>query len=248
MTNKKDDPYYQREKEKYKNPIPSREYMMQVMDDVGRPLSLQQLYKKLGVKDESKQEAILFRLKAMLRDGQIMQDRRNRYCLLDRITLVKGTVQGHPDGFGFVIPDNEGDDMFLSAREMRSVMHGDKVLAYQIGYDRRGRPEGRVHEVLEHANATVVGRFFCEQGVAFVEPDSKRMTQDISIPMEYVGDAKNGQIVLVEIIAYPRRRAQALGRVIHILGDHLAPGMETQVAIYAHGIPVDWPEEVQHEV
>ncbi len=248
MTNKRNDPYFEREKEKYKNPIPSREYIMQVMDDEGRPLSLQKLYKKLGIKSESKQEALLFRLKAMLRDGQIMQDRRNRYCLLNRITLIKGTVQGHPDGFGFFIPDTDGDDMFLSAREMRSVMNGDKVLAYQVGVDRRGRPEGRVHEVLEHANATVVGRFFCEQGVAFVEPDSKRLTQDISIPPEYIGGAKNGQIVLVEIIAYPRKRAQALGQVIQILGDHLAPGMETQVAIYAHGIPVDWPPEVLAEI
>lgn len=242
------DPYYQRESEKYSVPIPSRELIMQVLEDFGRPMSRQQLMTQLEVLDDALQEALGFRLRAMLRDGQLMQDRRGRYCLLERINLQRGTVQGHPDGFGFFIPDEEGEDMVLSAREMRSVMDGDIVLAYRSGVDRRGRAEAKIHEVIEHANASIVGRFFSEHGVSFVVPDSKRLTQDISIPAEFVMGAKNGQIVLVELMAYPSKRAQAIGKVIHILGEHMAPGMEIEVAILAHGLPASWPEDVSAKV
>ncbi|STX30122.1 Exoribonuclease R [Legionella beliardensis] len=244
MSKKNKDPYYKREKEKYGFPIPSRELIMQVLEEYGRPMSRNQLIKNLDIHSESEQEALGFRLKAMLRDGQIMQDRRNRFCLLGRINLKKGTIQGHPDGYGFFIPDDGSDDMVLSATEMRTVMHGDTVLAYQSGQDRRGRPEGKIHEVIEHANVTVVGRFFTEQGVGFVIPDSKRLTQDISVPLEFAIGAKQGQIVLVEIIAFPSKRNQAIGKVMHILGEHMAPGMEIEVAIHAHGIPSEWPEDV----
>ncbi|STY06631.1 Exoribonuclease R [Legionella pneumophila] len=221
---------------------------MEILDEYGRPMSRSKLFDKLDLSSESQQESLGFRLKAMLRDGQIMQDRRGRFCLLQKINLLRGTVQGHPDGFGFFIPDDGSEDMVLSAKEMRAVMHGDLVLAYQSGLDRRGRPEAKIHEVLEHANTTVVGRFFTDHGVNFVIPDSKRLTQDISIPQEFIGEAKNGQIVLVELNAYPNKRSQAIGRVIHILGEHMAPGMEIQVAIHAHGIPFEWPDDVLAEV
>lgn len=165
-----------------------------------------------------------------------------------KINLSRGTVQGHPDGFGFFIPDDGADDMFLSAKEMRAVMHGDVVLAYKTSVDKRGRSEATIHEVLEHANATIVGRFFTEHGVSFVRPDSKRLTQDISIPQESVDGAKNGQMVLVELISFPNKRTQAIGKIIHVLGEHMAPGMEIQVAIHAHGIPFEWPDDVSIEV
>jgi ribonuclease R len=244
VSNKPKDPFHDREKEKYALPIPSRELIMQVLEEFGRPMSRNQLLSKLGVEIESEQEALGFRLKAMLRDGQIMQDRRGRFCLLGRINLKRGTIQGHPDGFGFFIPDDSSDDMILSATEMRAVMNGDLVLAYQSGQDRRGRPEAKIHEVIEHANASVVGRFFTEHGVGFLIPDSKRLTQDISVPPEFAAGAKNGQMVLAEIVAYPSKRNQAIGKIIHILGEHMAPGMEIEVAIHAHGIPKDWPEDV----
>ncbi|WP_058453726.1 ribonuclease R [Legionella maceachernii] len=248
MSKKSKDPFYKREKEKYAIPIPSRELIMQELEDFGRPMTRTQLLTRLEVENESEQEALGFRLKAMLRDGQIMLDRRGRFCLLKRINLQRGTIQGHPDGYGFFIPAGGGEDMILSAKEMRTVMHGDLVLAYQSGADRRGRPEGKIHEIIEHANATVVGRFFTEHGVGLVIPDNKRLTQDISIPLEFAGGAKNGQMVLIEVIAFPSKRNQAIGKVIHILGDHMAPGMETEVAIHAHGIPAEWPEEVTAEV
>ncbi|CEK12126.1 Exoribonuclease R [Legionella hackeliae] len=248
VSKKSKDPFYKREKEKYATPIPSRELIMQVLDDYGRPMSRNQLISKLEIDNATEQEALGFRLKAMVRDGQIMQDRRGRFCLLGRINLQRGRVQGHPDGFGFFIPEDGGDDMIMSAKEMQTVMHGDLVLAYQTGIDRRGRPEGKIHEVLEHANQTVVGRFFTEHGVGFVIPDNKRLLHDISVPLEFAGDAKNGQMVLTEVVAFPTKRNQAIGKIIHILGDHMAPGMEIEVAIFAHGIPSEWPDEVLAEV
>lgn len=248
MSKKPKDPFHKRESEKYAEPIPSREFIMMVLEEFGRPMTRNQLISKLNVDEESKQEALSFRLRAMLRDGQLMQDRRGRFCLFDRINLQRGTIQAHPDGFGFFIPDEGGDDMVISAKEMRAVMHGDAVLAFQTGVDRRGRPEGKIHEVIEHANATVVGRFFTEHGISFVVPDSKRLTQDISIPPEFDLSSKNGQIVLVELITYPNKRSQAIGKVIHILGEHMAPGMEIEVAILAHSIPAKWPDDVTMDV
>ncbi len=248
MSKKPKDPFHKRESEKYAEPIPSRELIMQVLEEFGRPMSRNQLISALDVDEESKQEALGFRLRAMLRDGQVMQDRRGRFCLFERINLQRGTIQGHPDGFGFFIPDEGGDDMVLSAKEMRAVMHGDVVLAYQAGLDRRGRPEGKIHEVIEHAHASIVGRFFSDHGVGFVVPDSKRLTQDISISLGAGLDAKNGQIVLVELMTYPSARTQAVGKIIHILGEHMAPGMEIEVAILAHGIPAEWPDDVSMAV
>lgn len=244
----KKDPFYQRESEKYADPIPSRELILQVLEEAGRPVSRNRLIQKLELSEESKQEAIGFRLRAMLRDGQMMQDRKGRYCLLDRINLKRGSVQAHPDGFGFFIPEDGDDDMYLSAKEMRAVMHGDLVLAYQAGFDKRGRKEAKIHEVVEHSNANVVGRYFTEHGVGFVIPDSARLTQDITIPSEYSQGAENGQIVLVEIMAHPSKRTQAVGKIVHILGEHMAPGMETEIAILAHGISSDWPEPVLEQV
>jgi ribonuclease R len=161
--------------------------------------------------------------------------------------LQTGTVQAHPDGFGFFISNiaqTDQKDLLISPREMRAVMHGDMVLVHQTGVDRRGRPECKIHEIIKHANPRVVGRFFSDQGIHFLVPDSKRLTQDISIPEEHTNHAKNGQIVLLEIISYPNKKTDAIGKVIQILGEHMAPGMEIQVAILAHNIPTEWPDEV----
>ncbi|MCH9689712.1 MAG: ribonuclease R [Gammaproteobacteria bacterium] len=240
----KRDPFHQREREKYADPIPSREFILETLEIFGRPISKKQLIASLGLDKTAEQDALGFRLRAMVRDNQLMQDRKDRYCLLDKINLQRGTIQAHPDGFGFFIPDTSEKDLVISPREMRSVMHGDTVLVHQTGLDRRGRPECKIHEIIEHANPRVVGRFFSEQGVHFVSPDSKRLTQDIAIPAEHTNNATNGQVVLLEILSYPSKRADAIGKVIQILGEHMAPGMEIKVAILAHGIPTEWPDDV----
>ena len=244
----KKDPFHQRESEKYEDPVASREFIINIFEEFGKPMPYAKLIEVLQIQEESKQKALGFRLRAMLRDGQLMQDRRGRYCLFEKINLKRGTIQGHPDGFGFFIPEEGSGDIVLSSKEMRAAMHGDTVLVYQTGVDRRGRPEGKIHEVIEHGHITVVGRYFYEQGVGFVIPNSKHLTHEISIPLDRSNRARNGQIVLVEITNYPTKHTQAIGQVIHILGEHMAPGMEIEMAILTHKIPHIWSTAIEEAV
>lgn len=242
----KADPFAVREASKYSHPIPSREYILEHLKEVGCPTSLNQLYTALGLEIEPEQSALLYRLKAMVRDGQIMRDRRGRYCLLNKLTLVPGRVVGHPDGYGFVIPDDRSEDLHLSPREMRKVLHGDRVLARQMNRGYRGRIEGAIHEVIEHVNTQLVGRFHEENGVAFVVPDNKRITQSVYIPPQYHAGAKVGQIVMIEVLTQPTQ-GQLTGRILEVLGEHMAPGMEIDIAIRSHNLLHEWPEQVTLE-
>lgn len=242
------DPYAKREAKKYDRPIPSRELILQLLQDKGMPLSFEEIADSLGVTDPVDLESLERRIKAMERDGQLLRNRRGRFCLINRSDLITGRVIGHPDGFGFLKPEEAGDDLFLSPREMRQVLHGDRVVACVTGIDRRGRREGSIVEILERAHEKVVGRLFVERGVAFVVPDNKRITQDVLIPDEYLDGVKPGQIVVAEIIEQPSRRKQPIGRIIEVLGEHMAPGMEIEVAIRAFDIPAEWPPEVLEEV
>ncbi len=241
------DPFQQREAQKYENPIPSREFIMQLLDDSGQPLNRTQIAALLGIEEEEQLEALRRRLRAMERDGQIIFNRRGGYGLVSKMQLIRGRVIGHPDGFGFLAPDEGGDDLFLSAREMHSCLHGDRVLARVSGVDRRGRREGAIVEVLEHANVNVAGRYYFDKGVGFVVADNKRINQDILVPADQTYGAEDGQLVVVEIREYPTQRRQAVGRVIEILGDHMAPGMEIDVAIRSHDLPQVWSPMVEAE-
>ncbi len=244
----KNDPFAEREADKYPNPIPSREYIMQLLEQQGRPMLRQEIAQMLKLKDEDDLEALRRRLRAMERDGQLLFNRKREYGLISKMDLVRGRVMGHPDGFGFLIPDDGSDDLFLSGREMRVVFHGDRVLARVAGIDRRGRREGAVVEILERANTTMVGRLFIEGGVAFVVPDNKRISQDILVPKEHLGPAEHNQIVTVEIIQQPTPYRQAIGRVIEVLGDHMAPGMEIDISIRSHGLPQVWSPQTEQQI
>jgi len=184
----------------------------------------------------------------MERDGQIMRNRRGAYCLLSKMDLEQGVVSAHKDGFGFLIPDQGEKDLFLSAKEMRAVLHGDRVIARVIGEDRRGRLEGAIVEVVERKTTRIVGRYtHSETGVGFVSPDNKRFTQNIIVPEEQLYGAVDGQIVVVEILEFPTKFRQAVGRVIEILGAHLDEGLEIDVAIRSHGLRQEWSQMVEIE-
>jgi ribonuclease R len=242
------DPYAAREAQKYDNPIPSREFILQLLEKEGRPLSREDIATALKLGDEESLEALRRRLRAMERDGQLIFNRRREYGLISHMNLVRGRVIGHPDGFGFLVPDEGGDDLFLSAREMRSLLHGDRALVSIAGVDRRGRREGSLVEVLERANKTLVGRLFIEGGVAFVVSDNKRIHQDILVPQENLHGAKHGLIVTIAVIEQPTKYRQPIGKVVEILGEHMAPGMEIDVAIRSHGLPLVWRGETEAEI
>lgn len=241
------DPFFRREQEKYGQAAPSREFILQYLEERGMPLTLEELRAEWQLADGWEADALARRLRAMEREGQLIRNRREGYGLVAKMNLITGRVIGHGEGHGFLIPDEGGDQLFLSPRQMRKLLHGDRAVARVIGVDYRGRREGAVVEVLERNTATVVGRFCEERGAYFVLPDNKRINQDIMVPPDGRGDAQAGQIVIVELLEQPSAHSRPLGRVKEVLGEHMGPGMEIRIAIASHGIPVDWPEALVAE-
>ena len=241
------DPHAEREASKYDHPIPSREYILDFLQDKDSPISYEKLRQALQLDSSEEEDGLRRRLRAMLRDGQLLKNRRGHYCLPQRMQLSRGRVIGHKDGFGFVVPEEGGDDLFLSPRNMCLVFDGDKVLVRVSRFDDRGRAEAEIVEILERNTQRIVGRFFREAGVAFVVPDNKRMSQNVLVSNEGLA-ANHGQIVVVELSSYPTRRKQAIGSVIMVLGDHRAPGMEIDIVINVHDLRCEWPAAVSAEV
>ena len=230
------DPHASRESANYTHPIPSREYILQVMVQQGVPVFVEDLYRLLEI-DKSEREIFNRRLGAMEREGQIMRNRRNALCVTEKLHLVTGTIQGHPDGFGFLIPENGGDDIFLSNKEMAQVLHGDRVIVRPVGLDRKGRPEGKIVEILSHNTQKLVGRLMREQGISFVAAEDRRIHQDIFIAPGQDMQAKPGQVVMVQLIEQPSAYAKPIGKVTEILGNYADPGMEIEIALRKHNLP-----------
>ncbi len=235
------DPFFEREVAKYPHPLPSREYVEQVLAEHGVPLSFERLCKALDIAEE---ETAFFerRLYAMERDGQLVRNRRDAYILPDKADLIRGRVAGHADGFGFLLRDDKQPDMFLSPKEMREVLHGDRVLARIVGTDRRGRPEGKVVEILERANTRVVGRVLDQHGVLVVVPEDRRIAQDVVIAPGGKR-VKAGQVVTVELVVQPSTVTRPVGRVIEVLGNYADPGMEIEIALRKHQLPFEFSAE-----
>lgn len=241
--NKKNDPFSDREAEKYDNPIPSREFILSILKQNNVPLTRKNIAKLIGINGEEQQEALRRRLRAMERDGQLLRNRKGAYGVISKMNLISGRVMGHPEGYGFLIPDEGGEDLFLGEREMRIVLHGDRALARVTGVDRRGRKEGAIVEVTERANHHIIGRLIRDAGIFFLVPNNRRISQDILIPPEDLIGAKDNQIVEVEITEQPNKHRSPLGKVVEILGDHLAPGMEIDIALRDFELPHVFPDE-----
>ena len=241
-THRGKDPFADREAAQYENPLPSREYILKVMEEEGAPVSVEKLWKLLEIR-KSEREIFGRRLNAMERDGQILRNRKDALCIAEKLNLIPGKVQGHPDGFGFLIPDAGGDDLFLSPKEMAKVLHGDRAMVRQSGVDRRGRPEGKIVEVLERANNRLVGRLIRERGVVLVAAEDRRINQDILIEPGRDMGAQAGQVVMVELIEQPSVYAQPIGKVTEILGNYADPGMEIEIALRKHQLPYQFRSE-----
>ncbi len=240
------DPHKDREAAKYENPLPSREMILEVLHREGVPLAEDRIASLLGIESHER-DAFSRRIGAMEREGQVMRNRRGAILVADKAGLVKGRVQGHPDGFGFLKPEDGSDDLFLGPKQMHKALHGDIVLARVTGLDRRGRREGSIVEVLERANAKVVGRLFIEQGVMFIMAEDKRISQDFLVPPDGAGGAKHGQVVEAEIIQQPTPNAEPLARVTTILGNYADPGMEIEIALRKHDLPHEFSAESEKQ-
>ncbi len=245
------DPEFEREAARYERPLPSREYILQTLSAQGAPLAAEALASLLDVKP-FEMEAFLRRLGAMAREAQVMQNRRGDWLIPDKANLIRGRVVGHADGYGFLVPEQGGEDLFLPAKEMDKVLHGDKAIARVVGVDRRGRPEGKIVEVTERANRKVVGRVVEEHGVRFVAAEDRRISQDILLAPPEKGARKvpragAGQVVVVEIIEQPSRHSQPIGRIVEVLGNYADPGMEIEIALRKHELPFEFSRDALAE-
>ncbi|MBI2314107.1 MAG: ribonuclease R [Betaproteobacteria bacterium] len=238
------DPHRKREQAKYGHALPSREFILEQLSRHGAPVPTDALAAMLGV-GAGEQEIFERRLSAMERDGQIMRNRKGAICVMAKLDLIKGRVEGHPDGFGFLIPEDGSEHLFLGPKEMNQVLHRDRVVARRTGTDRKGRGEAAIVEVLERTNRRVVGRLYVERGVAFVVAENRRISQDILVPREELGGAGSGQVVVAEIVEQPTRHAQPIGRVVEILGNYADPGMEIEIALRKHDLPHVLSPEVE---
>ena len=238
------DPFHAREAQQYENPLPSREYVLQILTERGVPLPFSEL---AGALDIAPHELDHFdrRLRAMERDGQVVRNRRDAYLLPAKADLIKGRVEGHPDGFGFLRRDDGQPDIFLGPKEMRELLHGDRVIVRIAGQDRRGRPEGKLVEVLERANSRVVGRVINEHGVMIVVPENRRLAQDILVAPGGRKKPEAGQIVTVELVEQPTKFAQPIGRIVEVLGNYADPGMEIEIALRKHDLPYEFSSEAK---
>ena len=229
------DPHQKRESEKYDNPIPSREYILEFIKE--KPLNKFDLYDLLKV-DGKQKKPLTHRLKAMVRDQQLSCDREGVFSIFSgKSGVMIGTVIANPKGFGFIKLDEGGKDLRLSSKEMQLVFHGDKVKARLLNQ----RGDAQVVKVIESIK-TVVGRLHLDQDNAYVVVDDKRIRNKINIS-EVTEDNTDEQIVIVEIIKSPTFKSLAVGKITQILGNYMDEGVETDSALYRNGIPVDFSKE-----
>ena len=240
------DPFLERERTQYEHPLPSREYILQLLAEQGVPMEEDALCSILHI-EEHEAELFTRRLRAMERDGQIMRNRKRAICVVDKLDLIKGKVQGHPDGFGFLIPEDGSADLVLSSKEMHKVLHGDIVIARSAGTDKRGRREASIVEVLEHSTTRLVGRLYEEHGIKFVVAENRRISQDILVAPGEHAEAQVGQVVMLEIMQQPSKHAQPIGRIVQVLGNYADPGMEIEIALRKHDLPYEFPPAAKHQ-
>ncbi|MFC2752573.1 MAG: ribonuclease R [Cardiobacterium sp.] len=239
------DPFYAREQQKYgDNPLPSREFILNWLEAQGKLLTFAQIARAFGM-DKAEGEKLQFRLKAMLGAGQLMCNRQGRFGVARKMDLEAGFVVAHQEGYGFFSPENGEADGFIPPKYMAELMHGDKILARVKDVDERGRKDYAPVEILERAQKRIVGKLTVQQGVWSLIPDNRRLTHRLIIPAGALGGGKAGQVVIGEITAYPSRYQQPIGKVVAVLGEAMAAGMEVDIAIENHNIPAEFPEAVR---
>ncbi len=186
-------------------------------------------------------------LDALKRRGDVIVNRKGEIIVARRIDVVAGTVTGHADGYGFLVPDEGGDDFYLAPREMHKLLHGDRAAVREVGVDRRGRREGEIVEVLERRTHDVVGRLHEERGVWFVVAENRRISQDLLIPADARDGAQAGQVVVARIDEQPGADREPVAHVVEVLGSVTDPGMEIEIALRKHALPFEFSDAAVRE-
>ncbi|WP_255367288.1 ribonuclease R [Dyella sp. OK004] len=227
--------------------MPSREAILALLTERGELLTEARIAEAMQLYDEYDLNALRKRLGAMVRDGQLLLGRRGGYAPSNKLDLIPGLVLANAEGYGFLRPDDGGEDLYLSPQQMRVVLHGDRVLASVVGMDRRGRKQGAIVEVLQRRSPRLVGRVVVENGVTLVAPDDRRLHQDIMIAPGKEMGARSGQIVVAEITDPPTPHRGPMGAIRAVLGERLQPSLLVEMAIASHNLPHEWPVEVERE-
>jgi ribonuclease R len=214
----------------------SAEELLQIMKEEDRPLLLREILHRLGLQKEQKKDAREW-LRGLAEEGRVVRIRGNRYGLPSKMNLIVGRVKAHPDGYGFVIPESEGEeDIFISPRNLKEAMHGDRVVARIESIRKKGK-EGSVIRILERKTREVVGRFMRAKNYSYIIPEDERILQEVFIPEGETKRARPNQIVVAEITQYPTERARPVGRITHLLGYPDDPEIEPQIIIHKYGLP-----------
>ncbi|MBE1287528.1 MAG: ribonuclease R [Alteromonadaceae bacterium] len=238
------DPYFEREQVKYENPVASREHLLTLIQEANQALSFLDICHLANATSDAEQVGIQRRLRAMEREGQLQFNRQKKYELLAAEAVMVGRVIGHRDGFGFVSFSSDEPDWYLSQGQMQQLMHGDEVEVVSKGSGRKGKTEGRVTRVIKPREESIVGRYFTEHGVGLVIPDDQRIGHEIYIGVKDTLGARQGNVVVVQVTKRPSRQSSAVGKIIEVLGEHMAPGMEIEMALRTYDIPHVWPPAV----
>lgn len=239
------DPEFAEQVKKYPNPIPSRQALLNFLAKEGKLLKLESIALKIGVQTEEQFNGLKIRLRAMVKDGQLMVNRRGGYAIREKLELKRGYVQAHSDGFGFFISPELAEDAFVSPRQMRKVMDGDEVLA-DVQARQRGKDkfEAFIVEVTQRAHSTVAGKLMVDSGMAYVRADNPRL-DDIMVASEALSGAKNNDYVTVSISKYPSDHRPAFGEVIAVLGQQLNHQLSMQLTIVSENLPTEWSATVE---
>lgn len=214
----------------------STEELLQMMKEEDRPLLLREMLRHLGLQKEQRGRA-RERLRDLADEGKVVRIRGNRYGLPSKMSLIVGRVKAHPEGYGFVIPEKEGEeDVFINPRNLKEAMHGDRVVARIESVQKKGK-EGSVIRILERKTRKVVGRFMRAKNYSYIIPEDERLLQEVFIPDGETKRARPNQMVVAEITRYPTERARPEGRVTHILGYPDDPEIEPQIIIHKYDLP-----------
>jgi ribonuclease R len=214
--------------------------ILSVLERAGAPLHPDELAQRLRVA-RSERQAFDAALAALEHSGEVVRNRAGALLVARRIAAVAGRVEGHPDGHGFVVPDDGGASVFLPPHEMRGLMHGDRASVRVTGRDNRSRPVGALVEVLERAQRRIVGRVHVQHGVTYLVPEDRRIAHDIVLPE--AGKVKPGQVVTVELVQAPTKHAQPVGRIAEVLGNYADSGMEIEIALRKFDLPHEFPKK-----
>ncbi len=242
------DPQAEREADRYARPVPSRERIIEVikssLDVEKNQAGLMEFFSLHADVDRI---AFQRRVSAMLREGQLLQNKKGVLRLAPQPVLIKGKVRAHADGYGFLIVEGETEDWTLTVEEMQQVFDGDVVLAQEAGFDRRGRRIASIRQVVQRNTTMLVGRYTELGQVAYVVPDHPRIIHEVLVRRSGIS-VEPGQLVVIQITQQPGLSTKPEGLIVEVLGDYRAPGLEIDIAVRTFGVPFRFPEAVEQEV